>query len=140
MEHLAYALSHSLSPTRLSASAMRRFARLRKVCGLIPGIAPRAVAAPLRTKPLDAVAAPLHAQSFVQNDAPREHPAFARVPLRQTVPPIFSGRRAAACTNPVRVYHGASRLVLVGHIDEVCQMIDRYIAAENTGLAIAATA
>jgi hypothetical protein len=128
MKHVAYSRSRSLSRSRLSDSAMRRFARVREACGLIPGIAQRAVAAPSRAQPL------------VQNDAPREHPAFARVPLRQTVPPIFSGHRAAAVTEPVRVYHGASRLVLVGHIDEVCEMIDRYIAAENTGLAIAAAA
>jgi len=128
MEHVAYSLSQSLSRSRLADSAMRRFARVRKACGLVPGMAQRAVAAPLRTQPL------------VQNDAPREHPAFARVPLRQTVPPIFSGHRATSGADPVRVYHGASRLVLVGHIDEVCEMIDRYIAAENTGLAIAAAA
>jgi hypothetical protein len=34
---------------------------------------------------------------------------------------------------PVRVYEGPSRVILVGKIDAVCGMIDRYIADERAG-------
>jgi hypothetical protein len=34
----------------------------------------------------------------------------------------------------VRVYRSASRLILVGTADAVCQMTDRFIEAERTGM------
>jgi hypothetical protein len=36
---------------------------------------------------------------------------------------------------PVRVYHGSSRLIMVGTVDAVCNMIDRAIAEQGDQLA-----
>jgi hypothetical protein len=35
----------------------------------------------------------------------------------------------------VRVYHGPSRVIMVGSIDAVCRMIDRCIAEQQADLA-----
>ncbi|WP_206952363.1 hypothetical protein [Trinickia acidisoli] len=96
----------------------RTFGRLRHLRGL--------VACP----PLEAVA-PSPAR---QNDnaslagmQPAALPAFARVSLNSALH-AEPARRA-----PVRVYHGASRVILVGTIDAVCKMIDRCIDDERAG-------
>jgi hypothetical protein len=40
---------------------------------------------------------------------------------------------ASAAATVVRVYRSSSRVVMVGTIDAVCEMIDRCIAEENAG-------
>ncbi|WP_186310882.1 hypothetical protein [Paraburkholderia sp. BCC1886] len=56
---------------------------------------------------------------------PSSLPAFARVSLNAGLNTAEPARRA-----PVRVYHGPSRLIMVGNVDAVCRMIDRCIADE----------
>ncbi|NPT35466.1 hypothetical protein [Paraburkholderia xenovorans] len=56
---------------------------------------------------------------------PSSLPAFARVSLNSGLNTAEPARRA-----PVRVYHGPSRLIMVGTVDAVCRMIDRCIADE----------
>ncbi|WP_165847913.1 hypothetical protein [Paraburkholderia lacunae] len=56
---------------------------------------------------------------------PSSLPAFARVSLNSGLNTAEPARRA-----PVRVYHGQSRLIMVGTVDAVCRMIDRCIADE----------
>jgi long-subunit fatty acid transport protein len=56
---------------------------------------------------------------------PSALPAFARVSLNSGLNTAEPARRA-----PVRVYHGPSRLIMVGTVDAVCRMIDRCIADE----------
>ncbi|WP_345813860.1 hypothetical protein AAGS40_06170 [Paraburkholderia sp. PREW-6R] len=56
---------------------------------------------------------------------PSALPAFARVSLNSGLNTAEPTRRA-----PVRVYHGPSRLIMVGTMDAVCRMIDRCIADE----------
>jgi hypothetical protein len=58
---------------------------------------------------------------------PSAQPAFARVSLNSTLNTEQPDRRAL-----VRVYHGPSRLIMVGTMDAVCRAIDRCIA-EQTG-------
>ncbi|MBN3855195.1 MULTISPECIES: hypothetical protein [unclassified Paraburkholderia] len=58
---------------------------------------------------------------------PSAQPAFARVSLNSTLNTEQPDRRA-----PVRVYHGPSRLIMVGTMDAVCRALDRCIA-EQTG-------
>jgi hypothetical protein len=57
---------------------------------------------------------------------PSALPAFARVSLNSGLNTAEPTRRA-----PVRVYHGPSRLIMVGTMDAVCNMIDRCIAEEG---------
>jgi hypothetical protein len=57
---------------------------------------------------------------------PSSLPAFARVSLNSGLNTAEPARRA-----PVRVYHGPSRLIMVGTMDAVCRMIDRCIADET---------
>lgn len=59
---------------------------------------------------------------------PAALPAFARVSLNSALH-AEPARRA-----PVRVYHGPSRIILVGTIDAVCKMIDRCIDDERAGM------
>jgi len=56
---------------------------------------------------------------------PSSLPAFARVSLNSGLNTAEPARRA-----PVRVYHGPSRLIMVGTVDAVCRMIDHCIAEE----------
>ncbi|MEK6422931.1 MAG: hypothetical protein V4801_25350 [Burkholderia gladioli] len=58
---------------------------------------------------------------------PSALPAFARVSLNAGLHHAEPARRA-----PVRVYHGASRTIMVGSIDAVCRMIDDCIAEERS--------
>ncbi|MEM5369503.1 hypothetical protein V4C53_26205 [Paraburkholderia azotifigens] len=60
---------------------------------------------------------------------PSAQPAFARVSLNSALN-AEPARRA-----PVRVYHGPSRLIMVGTVDAVCNMIDRAIAEQGDQLA-----
>ncbi|TAM01495.1 MAG: hypothetical protein EPN70_19365 [Paraburkholderia sp.] len=60
---------------------------------------------------------------------PSAQPAFARVSLNSALNHTEPGRRA-----PVRVYHGPSRLIMVGTVDAVCRMIDRCIAEQHADL------
>ena len=96
----------------------RTFGRLRHLRGVIP------------CPPLEAAVAHTGQQS---NDAshagmqPSALPAFARVSLNSALH-AEPARRA-----PVRVYHGPSRVILVGTIDAVCKMIDRCIDDERAG-------
>lgn len=60
---------------------------------------------------------------------PSALPAFARVSLNAGLNTAEPARRA-----PVRVYHGPSRLIMVGTVDAVCRMIDRCIDEERAAL------
>lgn len=60
-----------------------------------------------------------------ESSLPSSLPAFARVSLNSGLNTAEPARRA-----PVRVYHGPSRLIMVGTVDAVCRMIDRCIAEE----------
>ena len=98
----------------------RAFGRLRRLRGLIP-------CPPLAVLP----SYPVGRESAFSASAgtqPSTQPAFARVSLNSGVH-AQPARRA-----PVRVYHGASRVILVGTIDAVCGMIDRCIDEERAGL------
>lgn len=66
---------------------------------------------------------------------PSAQPAFARVSLNSTLNHAEPARGA-----PVRVYHGPSRLIMVGTVDAVCRMIDRCIAEQQDDLPVAAAA
>ncbi|KVH81515.1 hypothetical protein WJ41_28325 [Burkholderia ubonensis] len=95
----------------------RQFGRLRHLRGRTP-------CAPLTT------AAPTGQEEAVERQAsllPSALPAFARVSLNAGLNHAEPARRA-----PVRVYHGSSRLIMVGTIDAVCRMIDRCIAEERS--------
>lgn len=94
----------------------RQFGRLRHLRSLIPCSSAEAQAAQTASL-FDAPA----------SDAglPSSLPAFARVSLNSGLNTAEPQRRA-----PVRVYHGPSRLIMVGTMDAVCNMIDRCIADE----------
>ena len=97
----------------------RAFGRLRHLRGVIPCPPLEAAAiGPARTREDDAAHADMQ---------PAALPAFARVSLNSALHAEPS-RRA-----PVRVYHGPSRVILVGTIDAVCKMIDRCIDDERAG-------
>lgn len=100
----------------------RAFGRLRHLRGLIS------------CPPLDTAAAHSGRQADDAARAgmqPAALPAFARVSLNSALH-AEPARRA-----PVRVYHGPSRVILVGTIDAVCQMIDRCIDDERAGMTAA---
>jgi hypothetical protein len=69
------------------------------------------------------------APAVVAATLPSALPAFARVSLNAGLNTAEPARRA-----PVRVYHGPSRLIMVGTADAVCRMIDRCIDEERGGL------
>ncbi|PLZ03614.1 hypothetical protein CY652_04290 [Burkholderia sp. WAC0059] len=100
----------------------RPFGRLRHLRSLVP-CAMRAAGAHV-SKPsftgslFDAEAAPMPA-------LPSAQPAFARVSLNSAL------NSEPAQRAPVRVYHGPSRLIMVGTVDAVCRMIDRCIAEQQ---------
>lgn len=60
---------------------------------------------------------------------PSAQPAYARVSLNGALNLAEPGRHA-----PVRVYHGPSRLIMVGTVEAVCRMID-CIAEQQAELA-----
>jgi hypothetical protein len=98
----------------------RAFGRLRHLRGVVP--CPPLEAAPVGP---EAVREPSERAGM----QPSSLPAFARVSLNSALH-AEPARRA-----PVRVYHGASRVILVGTIDAVCKMIDRCIDDERAGAA-----
>ena len=98
----------------------RAFGRLRHLRGVIP--CPPLEAAPVGPEPSRDTGARAGMQ-------PSALPAFARVSLNSALH-AEPARRA-----PVRVYHGPSRVILVGSIDAVCKMIDRCIDDERAGAA-----
>jgi hypothetical protein len=103
----------------------RPFGRLRHLRGVVP--------CPPLEAPLEAPqAADASRRAAPALDAqPSAMPAFARVSLNSALH-AEPARRA-----PVRVYHGASRVILVGTIDAVCRMIDRCIDEERAGISAA---
>lgn len=100
----------------------RTFGRLRHLRGLI-ACPPLEAASVSPARQYDAPAQPAA--------MPAALPAFARVSLNSALH-AEPARRA-----PVRVYHGPSRVILVGSIDAVCKMIDRCIDDERAGVAAA---
>jgi len=102
----------------------RAFGRLRHLRSVI-------ACPPLEAGP----SIPLPVPAIERGDAPRAGmqpaalPAFARVSLSSALH-AEPARRA-----PVRVYHGPSRVILVGTIDAVCKMIDRCIDDERAAAA-----
>lgn len=95
----------------------RQFGRLRHLRNLVP-CSPTAPGTPSL---FDAEPAPV-------GTLPSALPAFARVSLNSGM------NTEAARRAPVRIYHGPSRLIMVGTFDAVCQMIDRCIAEEHADL------
>lgn len=107
----------------------RQFGRLRHLRTLVPCIPVASAASAIEAA---AAAAPRTAPLF-GNEAeslpalPSAQPAFARVSLNAGVH-SEPARRA-----PVRVYHGPSRLIMVGTFEAVCRMIDHCIAEQGAG-------
>ncbi|QGZ61631.1 hypothetical protein [Paraburkholderia acidisoli] len=112
----------------------RQFGRLRHLRGI----------ASCAAREVRATAAALNGSLFDQIDEtpdlvatsaadlpplPSAQPAFARVSLNSALNVEQPTRRA-----PVRVYHGPSRLILVGTVDAVCRAIDRCIAEQPSDL------
>jgi len=111
----------------------RQFGRLRHLRKLVPCSlieASSATTASLFDSPASGSGA--HAalsssmSSSLSSSLPSSLPAFARVSLNSGLNMAEPARRA-----PVRVYHGPSRLIMVGTVDAVCRMIDRCIAEET---------
>ncbi|HEY4297978.1 MAG TPA: hypothetical protein VGM85_16015 [Paraburkholderia sp.] len=94
----------------------RQFGRLRHLRNLVP--------CSLIEAPSERTASLFDAPAEVSS-LPSSLPAFARVSLNSGLNTAEPARRA-----PVRVYHGPSRLIMVGTVDAVCRMIDRCIADE----------
>ncbi|MBI0328773.1 hypothetical protein [Burkholderia plantarii] len=100
----------------------RQFGRLRHLRGRTP-CAPLVVDSAESTGLAESGTLPLAAA------LPSALPAFARVSLNAGLHHAEPARRA-----PVRVYHGQSRVIMVGTIDAVCRMIDRCIAEERSAV------
>ena len=99
----------------------RQFGRLRHLRKLVPcSLIEASTAATASLFDLPA------SGSDLQAALPSSLPAFARVSLNSGLNTAEPARRA-----PVRVYHGPSRLIMVGTVDAVCRMIDRCIADET---------
>lgn len=115
----------------------RQFGRLRHLRGIASCAVRAAQALPITGSLFDALPAEPQASSEAPAAAPSAlpsaQPAFARVSLNSAL------NSEAARRAPVRVYHGPSRLIMVGSIDAVCRMIDRCIAEQQTDLAGALT-
>ena len=111
----------------------RQFGRLRHLRGVVPCTPLEAIDALTRTARVaetrfDQPGLQLESQAGGWEPAlPSALPAFARVSLNSGLNSEPTRR------GPVRVYHSASRLIMVGTIDAVCRMIDRCIAAEGSG-------
>ncbi len=116
----------------------RQFGRLRHLRGLADCAArnARATAAALSGSLFDAAdpesAACATAVPADLPPLPSAQPAFARVSLNSGLNHAEPERRA-----PVRIYHGPSRLIMVGSMDAVCRMIDRCIAEQADQAALA---
>ncbi|CAG9196101.1 conserved hypothetical protein [Paraburkholderia tropica] len=109
----------------------RQFGRLRHLRGI----------ASCAMRDARASAAALNGSLFEKLETPElpplpsAQPAFARVSLNSTLNTEQPDRRA-----PVRVYHGPSRLIMVGTMDAVCRALDRCIAEQQSDLPAAALA
>ncbi|RAS37208.1 hypothetical protein [Paraburkholderia bryophila] len=99
----------------------RQFGRLRHLRKLVPCSLIEASTASTPSL-FDSLGDP---QAALVSSLPSSLPAFARVSLNSGLNTAEPARRA-----PVRVYHGPSRLIMVGTVDAVCRMIDRCIAEE----------
>ncbi|TDV17156.1 hypothetical protein [Paraburkholderia caballeronis] len=115
----------------------RQFGRLRHLRGIASCAARAAQALPVTASLFDAP--PAEPRIDAKTEAaplpvlPSAQPAFARVSLN-------SGLNAEPAQRaPVRVYHGPSRLIMVGTVDAVCRMIDRCIAEQQAELSAALT-
>jgi hypothetical protein len=112
----------------------RQFGRLRHLRGLASCAAQnaRASAGALSGSLFDGlvdVARSAMSQPVEQPPLPSAQPAFARVSLNSALNHADPQRRA-----PVRVYHGPSRLIMVGTVDAVCRMIDNCIAEQHADM------
>jgi hypothetical protein len=96
----------------------RQFGRLRHLRKLVP-CSISSIEAPVGSTPS------LFDSLESVSSLPSSLPAFARVSLNSSLNMTEPARRA-----PVRVYHGPSRLIMVGTVDAVCRMIDHCIAEE----------
>ena len=107
----------------------RQFGRLRHLRKLVPCSlieASTAATASLFDSPVNGSGAHAASSSLQASLLPSSLPAFARVSLNSGLNTAEPARRA-----PVRVYHGPSRLIMVGTMDAVCRLIDRCIADET---------
>lgn len=107
----------------------RQFGRLRHLRKLVPCSlieASSATTASLFDSPASGSGVHAALSSSMSSSLPSSLPAFARVSLNSGLNMAEPARRA-----PVRVYHGPSRLIMVGTVDAVCRMIDRCIAEET---------
>jgi hypothetical protein len=111
----------------------RQFGRLRHLRSLVPCLPLEAVHAGRSGSLFDDDTT--HSRAVAETAAapgaaalPSALPAFARVSLKSSLN-AEPARRA-----PVRVYHGPSRLIMVGTVDAVCRMIDRCIAEESAAV------
>jgi hypothetical protein len=95
---------------------LRAFGRLRHLRSVVS-------CPPLEFAPRERT--PIAAPSAADGTQPSALPAFARVSLNSAL------HAQPAQRAPVRVYHGPSRVILVGTIDAVCKMIDRCIDEER---------
>lgn len=101
----------------------RHFGRLRHLRGIVPCAARDTPSTLTRTARIEQQAQ----QAGTQEAAlPSGLPAFARVSLNSTLNAEPSRR------GPVRVYHSASRLIMVGTVDAICRMIDLCIDEERS--------
>jgi hypothetical protein len=103
----------------------RQFGRLRHLRNLVPCSLIEASTAATASL-FDSPARGSDRQAALPSSLPSSLPAFARVSLNSGLNTAGPERRA-----PVRVYHGPSRLIMVGTVDAVCRMIDRCIAEET---------
>jgi hypothetical protein len=112
----------------------RQFGRLRHLRGVADCAArhARATAAALSGSLFEAADDESAAEVVELPPLPSAQPAFARISLNSTLNHAEPTRGA-----PVRVYHGPSRLIMVGTIDAVCSMIDRCIAEQQADLPVA---
>jgi hypothetical protein len=111
----------------------RQFGRLRHLRSLVPCMSLEALHAARTGSLFDQVSdqtQPDAVDSEVPGVGalPSSLPAFARVSLKSSI------NAQPAQRAPVRVYHGPSRLIMVGTVDAVCRMIDRCIAEESAAL------
>lgn len=112
----------------------RQFGRLRHLRGLASCAAQnaRASAGALSGSLFDSLADVARSTMSQPADLPplpSLQPAFARVSLNSSLNHADPQRRA-----PVRVYHGPSRLIMVGTVDAVCRMIDNCIAEQHADI------
>ena len=104
----------------------RQFGRLRHLRNLVPcATLVSSVASSLASNVVGRTASLFDDEP---QPLPSAQPAFARVSLNSALN-AEPARRA-----PVRVYHGPSRLIMVGTVDAVCRMIDNAIAEEGDRL------